>query len=70
MKTKKTLEEMTDRELMAHTMAVKRAYSKKLNSFTSTEEMMAWVNAGVRQAEAEWGIKFKYADPPSVRTIQ
>ncbi|MDR3325237.1 MAG: hypothetical protein LBS82_04540 [Spirochaetaceae bacterium] len=59
---KKSKEEMTERELLAHLRAVKRAYSKKLNAFTSDEEMRAWVDAGVRQAEIEWGVKFKYAD--------
>jgi len=67
MKTKKPLEEMTDRELMAHTMAVKRKFSKKLNSFATIEEQTAWVNAEAHRREVEWGIKFKYADPPPLR---
>jgi hypothetical protein len=65
MKAKKTLEEMTDRELMAHTMAVKRKFSKKLNSFATIEEEVAWFKVQASRIEAEWGIKF--ATPPPLR---
>jgi hypothetical protein len=67
---KKSKEEMTERELLAHLRAVKRAYSKELNAYTSDEEMAACVHANALKAAAEWGIELKYADLPSVRTIQ
>jgi hypothetical protein len=67
---KKSKEEMTERELLAYLRAVKRAYSKELNAYTSIEEEVACVHANALKAAAEWGIELKYANLPSVRIIQ
>jgi hypothetical protein len=62
MTTKKPLEEMTESELLAHIRAIKRRFSKKLQSFSSVEEQVAWVNAEALRRAAECGIKLNYAE--------
>jgi hypothetical protein len=66
---KKSKEEMTERELLSHLRAIKRAYSKELLAYASVEEQVACVHANALKAAAEWGIELKYADPPPPRTI-
>jgi hypothetical protein len=66
-KKKKSKEEMTERELLAHLRAVKRAYSKELQAYASPEERSKCVHENVLKAAAECGVELKYADLPYPR---
>jgi hypothetical protein len=61
--SKKPMEEMTDKELMAYCMKIKRYVSKELGKLT-IDERLAYFAAQRHRMETEYGMKY-YAPPAS-----